>query len=185
VQIVGASADFAWLVINFRQSIGWISSGPQFVKIFGDIRTLPIVQAPPTPTPLPTPTPTPFADLVVVSATMNPTIPPPNTPFTLIVIIKNQGFSDTGSFGMGITFQPGNVQVTAVIPNLPAGQQATINLTAASGVAGTGNFSEAVVLDLNNQVNEGPNGKANNTFPVAYKIDKPYVATGSITVPAG
>lgn len=185
VQVVGASVDFAWFVINFRQTVGWISSGPQFVKVFGDIRTLPIVQAPPTPTPLPTPTTPPFADLVVVSATMSPTVPPPGTPFTLIVVIKNQGFSDSGSFGMGITFQPGNVQITAVIQNLPAGQQATVNLTAGSGVPGTGNFSEAVVLDLNNQVNEGPNGKANNIFPVNYKIDKPYIATGSITAQVG
>src|SRR5205085_2530587 len=53
VPLIGASADLAWYVINFRQQNGWISAS--LVTVFGDVRTLPVIPPPPTPIPSATP----------------------------------------------------------------------------------------------------------------------------------
>ncbi len=185
VPLIGASADFKFLVFTYRQQQGWIQAS--FVTIFGDVRTLPVFAPPPTPIPTPTPlatltpSPVPYADLVMVSATLNPAVPQPGLPFTLTVVVMNQGKADAGQFAVAISFQPGSVYSAAIVPGLAAGQQTSINLTAT--VAGTTVSTDAVVLDLNNQVDEGPNGKANNKPEISYRIDRPRIANGSIPVP--
>jgi ABC-type branched-subunit amino acid transport system substrate-binding protein len=185
IPLIGASADLQWYVIDYRQQQGWISAS--LVTVFGDLRTLRVVAPPPTPIPTPTPpatstpTPVPYADLFMLSAMLNPAVPQPGLPFTLSVVVKNQGNADAGEFAVATSFQPGNVYTAAIVPGLAAGQQTTVNLTATVG--GTTVSTVAVVLDLNNQVNEGPNGKANNTPEISYRIDRPRIANGSIPVP--
>ncbi len=186
-RLIGTNTDGTWVVITFNNQQGWVAAS--FMDIFGDIHTLPIIAAPPTPVPSPTPpatlTPTapPFADLVMVSATLNPPIPQPGVPMTLAVVLKNQGSADAGQFAVATSFMPGQVYTAAVVPGLPAGQQTTVNLT--NTVNGTGIFTIAIVIDLNNQVNEGPNGKANNKPEFSYRVDRPRIAQGTVPVPPG
>ncbi|NOG49229.1 MAG: SH3 domain-containing protein [Chloroflexi bacterium] len=73
VRLIGANLDLTWGVLNFRGLQGWISLAPNLASVAGDLRTLPVVAAPPTPTPGPTSTPAPTAtpsqpDVVVLSA---------------------------------------------------------------------------------------------------------------------
>ncbi len=185
LQLIGASADFAWYVIEFRQQQGWVSAS--FMDVFGNVRTLPVIAPPPTPIPSPTPpatltpSPQPFADIVLVSASMNPPVPQPGVPFTLMAVIKNQGNADAGQFAVATSFKPGEVYTAAIVPGLPAGQQTTVNLS--NTVNGTGFFTIAIVLDLNNQVNEGPAGEANNKPEFSYKVDRPAIAQGTVNIP--
>jgi ABC-type branched-subunit amino acid transport system substrate-binding protein len=137
-QLIGASADFKWYVINFRQQQGWLSAS--LVTVFGDVRSLPVIAPPPTPIPsataLPTaippatatPIPAPLADLVMVSAAMNPSAPQSGQPFSLVVTIRNQGNSNAGTFAVAASFLPGEVYSAATINDLAAGAQTTINL---------------------------------------------------------
>ncbi len=171
-QFIGASADFRWYVIDFRQQQGWLSAN--FVSVFGNVRGLPVIPAPPTPIPTLAPPPTatalpaPFADLVMVSAVLNPQTPKSGQPFVLSVTVLNQGRSDAGQFAVATSFMPGNVYSAATINGLAAGAQTTVNLSGT--VNGSGNFSITIVLDLNNQVNEGPTGKANNKPQFNYNV---------------
>src|SRR5258706_667078 len=186
-QLVGANNDFTWYVINFRQQQGWIAAS--LVTVFGDVKTLPVVAAPPTPVPSPTPLATltpsaqPQADIVMVSATMNPPIPQPGQPFTLSVIIKNQGNLDAPAFAVAATFQPGDKYTAQNVPGLAAGQQTTVDLS--NTVGGTIVYTVAIVLDLNNQVDEGPAGEANNKPTFTYRIDHTYAAQGNISIAPG
>jgi hypothetical protein len=185
VQVVGANVDGTWLVIIFRQQQAWISSDPTLVDVFGDLRTVPIVTPPPTPTPPPataTPTLTPQADIQLVSASLNPPVPAPGQQFTLSAIIRNAGSADAGPFAVAITFQPGNVYTAVNVPGLPAGQQTTVNLVAT--IAESTVRSEPIVLDLNQQVAEGP-GEGNNTNPFAYRIDRPFFTQGTSELAPG
>jgi len=187
VPLIGASADFKWYVINFRQQNGWISA--DLVTVFGDARTLPVVAAPPTPIPSATPlasaTPAPpaLADIIMLSAAMNPPVPQPGQPFTLHVTIKNQGSADAGPFAVATSFKPGDKYTAANVPGLGAGQTTAVDLT--NTVDGTGTYTVAIVLDLNKQVDEGPAGEANNSPTFTYKIDHPYIAQGTVNIAPG
>lgn len=177
-QLVGASTDLQWYVIDFRAQQGWINA--TFVTVFGDARTLPIVAAPPTPIPsqtaLPSSTPPapptvtmqPFPDIVMINAVMNPPSPTSGQPFTLSVTVQNQGTVDAGSFAVATSFMPGNVYSAQNVGGLQAGAQTTVNLPGT--VNGTGTFTIEIVLDLNNQVSEGPNGEANNKPQFTYTV---------------
>ncbi len=174
--LIGASADFKWYVIDFRQQQGWLLAS--LVTVFGDVNSLPVIAPPPTPipsaTPLPppataTPVPPSFADLVMVSATMNPPVPTSGQPFTLAVTIKNQGSRDAGPFAVATSFLPGNVYSAVNVGGLAAGAQNTVVL--AGTVTGSGDFTIAIVIDLNNQVDEGPTGKANNKPQFSYHVN--------------
>lgn len=184
VKLIGANADFSWYVFVFRNQQAWlIATG---LSILGDQTTLPIMQAPPTPTAPPatfTPTPQPFADLVMISAALNPPVPQPGAPFTLSVIVRNQGSANAGQFAVATSFKPGDVFSSAIVPSLAGGQEATVNLTAT--VNGTTYDTIAIVLDLNNQVDEGPNGKANNKPTFTYKVDRPYLTSGNMSLASG
>ncbi len=110
--MIGASIDYAWVVINFRGQQGWLAA--YLVDISGDLRSVPVVPAPPTPTPAitATPTPSPSADLIIVSATSpNPIIP--NQNFTVNVTVGNIGGSPAGSFTVAGTFPPNNIFLVA------------------------------------------------------------------------
>jgi hypothetical protein len=183
-QVIGASQDLRWLVINYRAANGWIIATG--VDIFGNLNTVPIVPAPPTPTPMPatfTPTPTPVADIILVSATLSPAIPAPGQAFTLSATIRNNGLADAPAFAVATTFQPGNVYSSQNLPGLGAGQQTTVNLNGA--ISDCAIQTVAIVLDLNSQVPETPEGRANDKPPFSYKIDHSYMAQGhqNITSP--
>jgi branched-chain amino acid transport system substrate-binding protein len=180
VQLIGANANFTWYVILFRGQQAWIFG--ESLTIFGDRRTLPIFQPPPTPTPSPTPTPLPLPDIVLANATMNPPVPQPNVPMNLLITVKNQGTAPAGQFAVATAFDPGQVFASAIVNGLAPGQSITVTLTGT--VTGTGVPTIAIVLDLNSQVNEGPTGEANNKPEFTYRVDKPYVATGTIAIPA-
>ncbi len=181
-QLIGASGDFQWYVIDFRGQQGWLASS--LVTVFGDVNSLPVIAPPPTPipsatppattTPLPppptaTPAPPQFADLVLGTATMNPAVVKSGQPFTLVVTIINQGSRDAGAFAVGTSFLPGDVYSAVNVNGLAAGAQTTVNLPGT--VTGSGNFTIAIVLDLNNQVDEGPNGEANNKPQFSYSVN--------------
>lgn len=189
VRLLGASPDYTWFVFNLDGRTAWITGQINLVSIFGDVLTLPVIEPPPlptatfTPTPVPptlTPTPQPLPDLVLVNAVLSPPIPAPNQPFTLTVTIQNQGQADAGEFAVATSFMPGNVYSAAIVPNLPAGQIVNVNLSAV--VPATGVETIAIILDLNQQVNEGPSGEANNQPLFSYRVDVPYIAQGTIQI---
>jgi subtilase family serine protease len=126
-----------------------------------------VTPIPPQPTALPTVAP--FTDLVVVSAVMVPASPTSGQPFTLGVTLMNQGTQDAGGFAVATSFLPGEVYSAVNVPNLPAGQQTVVNLSGT--VTGSGTYTIAIVIDLNNQVDEGPNGEANNKPTFTYTVN--------------
>jgi subtilase family serine protease len=64
---------------------------------------------------------------------------------------------------------PGDVYSAATINGLAAGAQTTVNLNGT--VTGSGNFTIAIVIDLNNQVDEGPAGETNNKPQFSYSVN--------------
>lgn len=177
-EIIGANLDFSWVAISFRGSQGWLSRG--ILDLFGNVNSIPILSAPPTPTaPPPTETPTaqPVADLVIVGATPNRI--PIGTPFTVTVTVRNQGAIAAGGFAVAATFEPGSVYSAINIPSLGPGQQTNVTLTGTL-TGSTGPRNIAIVADLNNQVNEGTIGEANNDDYVFS-----YVADNTTFTPGG
>ncbi len=186
VRLIGANPDYTWFVFNLEGRTAWVTSQANLVSIFGDVRTLPAIEPPPlptatfTPTPTLTPTPQPLPDIVLLNAVLSPPVPAPNQPFTLTVTLQNQGQGDAGEFAVATSFMPGSVYSAAIVPSLPAGQVVNVNLSAT--VTATGVETIAIILDLNQQVNEGPSGEANNQPLFSYRIDVPYIAQGTIQV---
>lgn len=185
-EVIGANADFTWLVISYRGTQGWLSR--DILETFGNLNTVPLVVPPATPTPLPptaTATAAPTSDLVILSAL--PTRLFVGVPFNVTVTIRNQGLLDAGAFAVAATLQPGEVYSAVNVPGLAAGQQITINLTGTlTGTTGPQNV--VIVTDLNQQVPEGAAGEANNLFPYLYVADAPLLpvnGTGTLTVANG
>ncbi len=174
---VGANRDFSWLVIPFRGTTGWVAA--YLLELQGDLNQLPIIQPPPSPTPVATdtPTPVPFADLVAVSAVLEPAMPRSGQPFNVRTTIQNVGNLPSVETALAATFVPGDVYVSTPIPPLAPGQATTVVLTPT--VNATGTYQVELVVDLNNLVNEGPAGEANNLYPVTYTLDHAILATGS------
>ncbi len=188
VQLIGASADFSWLVIRFRGQQGWIANLENLNSVFGDLDSLPVVASPPTPTPAASPTPvaTPvpqLADIVIESASVSPNPIRPNQNATVSVTVANRGGADAGQFAVATTLQPGNVYTATTIDSLGAGQTTTINLNGT--LSNTGNYSVVIVADLNNQILEGSGEDNNNTFNFSYRVEQPIVGSGTQTVSSG
>lgn len=187
-QVVGATIDFGWVAIDFRGTKGWLSRG--ILDLVGDTTGVPILTPPPSPTPPPatptpiTPTPAPIPDIVIMAASPNRiTI---GTPFNVIVTVRNQGGANAGPFAVAASFEPGSVFTAQNLQGLSAGSQVDIAL--AGTLAGaTGPQNVTIVADLNNQVNEGTAGEANNgAFILNYVADAPLLTTaqaiGTITL---
>jgi branched-chain amino acid transport system substrate-binding protein len=177
-QVIGATVDFSWVAINFRGTTGWLSR--PILDLVGDTTTVPVLTPPPSPTPPPataTPTAPPQPDIVITSATPNRiTI---GVPFTVTATVRNQGGSAAGQFAVAASFEPGSIFTAFTFNSLAAGAEQTITFTGTlTGPTGPQNVT--IVADLNNQVNEGPNGEANNSaFILSYVADAPLLATGT------
>ncbi|MDE2637028.1 MAG: ABC transporter substrate-binding protein [Chloroflexota bacterium] len=182
-RVLGATPDYAWLVIDFRGQWGWLAS--YLVATFGNRNLLPVIQPPATPTPVPTPTPAPpqDPDLVVLHAS------PPrlilDQPMSVNVTLRNQGLTASGQFAVAASFEPGGVYAGVNAPWLDAGEQTTVQLSSTLTGA-TGPQSVIIVVDLNQQVAEGPAGEANNkVYAYNYIADRAFLATGASTIGVG
>lgn len=177
IQVIGASLDQQWVVVNFRQQNGWLAT--YLLDVFGNLNTVPVIPQPPTPTPGVTPTlagtaiPTlpaaqAEADVVILSAVQTPNPILINQPFTVTVTITNRGSTDAGPFAIAATFPPNNVYSSVNVPGLPRGQTITATMTPIT-LSTAGSYSVVLVTDLNQQVIEGA-GEANNNFTFSYIV---------------
>jgi ABC-type branched-subunit amino acid transport system substrate-binding protein len=171
VQVIGASADLSWLVIQFRGTQGWISAA--IMDVFGDPNTVPIVNPPPTPTPPPAPTAAPTPNIVIDAASVAPSPIIAGRPFTVSVTLRNAGGGPAGEFAVAATFPPNNVFSSATVPaGLAPGQTTVVNL--AGTLTNTGFYSVVIVADLNKQVQP-----VSNTFTLSYSVNKPVLRQGA------
>ena len=170
VEIIGATANYDWLVVPFRGQQGWIANLSSLNEVFGDLNMVPLVTPPATPTPavLPTATPSPQADIVIQSAAVSPNPIQAGRSFTLAVTVGNVGRAAAGPFAIGTTLNPGNVFLAENLQGLAAGQSTTVNLTGTLNQSG--DYSAVIVADLNNQIDEGTGEANNNTFVFNYRI---------------
>lgn len=184
VIVVGRNNDYSWLFVQYEGRTGWIFT--EFVTVFdpGNLYgVLPIVPSPATPTPQPTTGPV-NPDLIITNVSLNPAQPQPSSPISATVTIQNQGSTDAGQFAVATSFRPGEVYTAQVVNSLPAGQ--TVNIVLTNTVVNTGYVPDlGFVVDLNNEVNEGTNGEGNNTFTIAYKVDRSLAIESSATLNAG
>ncbi len=176
-KVVGATVDNAWVVIQYRGTLGWLAT--YLLDVFGDLKTVPIIAPPPTPTPAPTPTAIPAPDIVIVAATINPSPIIVNQPFVISLTVQNLGGAPSGQFAVAATFPPNNLYSAVIVPPLAPGQSTFANLTGT--FTNTGCYSVVAVADLNNEVNEGI-GENNNLFNINYCINKPIIRQGSQTL---
>lgn len=174
-RVVGALANFTWVAINFRGTIGWLSA--DILDITGNLNTVPVLTPPPPPTPLPatlTPTAAPIPDIVISAASPNRlTI---GVPFTVNATVSNQGSVAAGPFAVAAAFQPGNVFSAVNLQGLGGSSQVIISLTGTLTGA-TGPQDVTIVADLNNQVNEGTGEANNSAFILRYIADAPLLTT--------
>ncbi|WP_119068438.1 ABC transporter substrate-binding protein [Aggregatilinea lenta] len=162
LEILGAVADYSWLVINYQGGIGWIKA--EFANVTGDLGSIPILQSPATPTPAVTAPPALGSqpDLLVESVVLNPAQPVPNQPFAATVTVRNAGGGAAGRFAVGLTFDQANY-ITGFIEGLASGQSGQVQLS--STVVGTGTAQMIVTADQSNEVAES--NETNNSFTQA------------------
>ncbi len=172
LQILGATGDFVWILVNIPGGSGWVKS--EYVQIQGDISAVGVVQNPPTPTLGVTLTPTlpPNPDIVIDNVVLAPAQPIPNRPFSATVTVRNAGAAAAGQFAVAGTFEPGGVYLATFVGGLAGGQSATVQLN--GSLTGTGTFQVAVIADLNNTVPEV--NETNNSFNITYHADYPLYA---------
>ncbi len=168
VNVIGINATGNWLLVIFAGRRGWVALDR--VSVSGNLQALPVVAAPPLPTATRQPTATlpPYPNLRLLNAVINPAIPHQGQPFTVTLTIQNQGTVAAGQFAVAASFLPGNVFSAAIVPGLQPGATTTAVLKA-TVKGGSGKFTVAIVIDLNNQVNEGP-FSANKKVPFSYTI---------------
>ncbi len=175
-RVLGAIADYTWLVIDYQGGVGWVKA--EYVTVLGEIAEVSIVQPPPTPTPAATPTPTlpPNPDIVIDTVILNPAQPIPGKPFTATVTVRNGGGGAAGQFAVAATWDPGAVFTAAHVNGLAGGQTTQVQLSGTIGTA-TGIYQVAVVADLNNEVAEA--NEQNNLYNITYRVDYPLYANQS------
>lgn len=185
IRIIGANADFSWLVIEFRGQQGWIANLPNLNEIFGSLNTVPFITPPPTPTPAATSTPAPpqNADIVIQAASVSPNPIIPGAEFNITVTVANVGRTNAGTFAVAANMPPNNAFVSATVNGLAAGQTTTATLRGT--LQNTGRYSVIIVADLNNQVDEGEGEANNDDFSFTYLIDRPTVNSGTATQDGG
>ncbi len=182
-RVIGATADFSWLVIDFRGQWGWLAA--YLVDAVGNRNLVPIILPPPTPTPPATATvagPS-LADLVIVN--VYPERVTLDQPMIVNVTVANQGLAPAGPFALATSFQPGGGYAAVNLSGLAARQQATVQLQQNLNGA-TGPQSVIIVADLNDEVFEGDAGEANNrSYAYNYIADREVINSGTWTGSAG
>ena len=182
-RVLGATVDYAWLVIDFRGQWGWLAG--YLVDTFGDRNLVPIIQPPATPTPVPSETPAPPRDPDLLVLHANPSRITLGQQTTVNVTLLNQGLAGAGNFAIASTFEPGAQYVGVNLSGLAAGQQ-TIAPLQLMVDGPSGPQSVVIVVDLNGEVFEGPSGEANNrVFSYNYIADRPILTSGTWTISAG
>lgn len=183
VKLFGRNETSTWFVINFSGQQAWVTGDKELVAIFGDISQLPVVQAPPTPTPTPggaapvvgaTAVPGVVQgppDVVLTGAQLNPATLNAGQAFQLIIKLKNQGGTAAGPFAVAAAFKPGEIFGATFVTGLAPGQEITATINYAGVQAGPGSYTIAIVLDLNNEVQEGDAGEANNKPVFSYTVN--------------
>jgi hypothetical protein len=177
--IIGRNAASNWWYVQFKEARGWSTADTTYSRVVGDTSKVPLVASPPTPVPAPSATNTagapvstagPVADLVMDNPTLNPTTPTANQTFTVIIVIRNQGTVNAGTSLVRGVFQPGNEVSDVAVPGIPAGQSVTITMpvTLKSGGA---NQTATITIDQNKDIDEGPNGEANNVKTITYNVN--------------
>lgn len=181
--IIGASADYTWVVINFRGTQGWLAT--YLLDVTGDLRSAPVVPAPPVPTLDITATPTtePYTDVIIVSAAIVPNPILPNQTFTVNVTVGNIGNVAAGTFAVAGMFPPNNTYLVGMVPGLAPGQTAVVTMSGM--LSGTGSFTTSLQIDANNQVNEGIVGEQNNIYNLSYTVGVAVLNQGSQTLNLG
>jgi ABC-type branched-subunit amino acid transport system substrate-binding protein len=183
-QIIGATVDLSWVVIEFRGQRGWMFAN--LLEITGDLRDVPVIAPPPTPTPPPptaTPTAQPIADIVIVSVTPNTIIQ--GTATTINVTVQNAGAVAAGPFAIAATFFPDNTLAATNLSGLAAGMQTIVQLPVTLTGA-TGNYNVVIVADLNQQIDESASGEANNDdFVFNYTMDRQLILINNASLAAG
>lgn len=179
--IVGRNAAKSWWVIQKGQTRGWCISDTAYSQVVGDTTNVPVVASPPTPIPsaapptnppaaAPTSTTGPVADLVIDSVTLNPGTPTANQTFTVSVVIRNQGTVNAGTSLLVGVFQPGNETSPVAVPAINAGQSVTVSMPVTLHGSGA-NQTATITVDSKNEINEGPNGEANNIKTITYNVN--------------
>ncbi|MEP7285796.1 MAG: CARDB domain-containing protein [Chloroflexota bacterium] len=180
-QIVGRNAARTWWVVQKDTVRGWVIASTEFSQVAGDTTNVPLAQSPATPVPSSNPptavpaqaatsTTGAVADLVIDAATLNPATPNSNQTFIVIITIRNQGSVDAPATTAWGAFQPGNEQSQEAVPAIKAGQSVSVNM-AVTLKSGGANQSGVLTLDKYNQVDEGPNGEANNQKTISYNVN--------------
>lgn len=183
LRVLGATADYRWLVIDYRGQWGWLAG--YLVETIGNRNLAPIVQPPATPTPAPTATAAPprEPDLIVLSVSPNRITLGQAT--SVNVTVRNQGQNPAGNFAIASTFMPGSRYAGVNQRGLAAGQQTIVQLQPTLD-GPSGPQSVVIVVDLNNEVYEGPAGEANNqSYSYAYIADRPVLTSGKWTIAPG
>ncbi len=175
--VLGANPDRSWFVIDFEGRWGWMAA--YLVVTYGNPTLLPVIQPPATPTPPPPIEP----DLVVLHAG------PPRLTLdqsaTVEIALLNQGLTASGPFAIAASLEPGGIYAGVNLPGLAAQQQVTALLQAEIRGA-SGPQSVVIVVDLNQEVSEGPAGEANNqVYAYNYMADRAELASGSLSVAPG
>lgn len=182
-RVIGATADFSWLVIDFRGQWGWLAA--YLVDAAGNRNLVPIILPPPSPTPPATATVAPpsSADLLIVN--VYPARLTLDQQMIVNVTVANQGLAPAGPFAIATSFQPGGRYAAVNLPGLAGRQQATVQLRQNLNGA-TGPQSVIIVADLNDEVFEGDAGEANNhSYAYNYIADREVINSGAWTGSSG
>jgi cell division septation protein DedD len=181
-RVVGRNGDRTWLVVEWGQVRGWVTSNPNFSEIIGDTTNIPLVAPPQAPTASPTlqfvqpdlaPTSTigNFADLVIDLWTITPQTPIANQTFYVTIVVRNQGSRDAPASLLTGIFQPGNERSDMAVPPLRAGESVTLPPMYVTLRSSGPNQTATLTLDVQNEVDEGPVGEANNVVTITYNVN--------------
>lgn len=179
LEILGALADYSWLLINYQGGLGWVNA--EFTNITGDLSTVSVIEPLPTPTVAVTLPPAQGGqpDLLIEGVTLDPAQPASGQPFTATVTVRNVGGGAAGRFAVGMAFEPAQ-NITSFIEGLASGQATTVQMTSTlvtNTPGSTGTAQLTVTADLNNEVAES--NETNNTYTVQIQSTVPALATQS------
>ena len=179
-QVIGATVDYAWVVIQFRGTQGFLAT--YLLDVFGNLQSLPIIVPPPTPTLPPSPTPlpvtaTPFSTINLVAGNFRFDPPSPNCaqPFNIYLDVANQGSSITPGGNITVsdyraldnTFQTSAI---GTFPSLAPGQTVNVVIPITVSTYYNENHHLVMIVDSNNAIFE--NNETDNIKEAIYLLNK-------------